>query len=46
MVELNGGPHTLGLNGFLEMVLNKFTNQVGLPNRFLEPADANIASND
>ncbi|KAL7916806.1 hypothetical protein GGI35DRAFT_434032 [Trichoderma velutinum] len=38
MVELNGGPQTLGLNGFLEMVLNKFTNQVGLSNRVLAPA--------
>ncbi|UKZ48089.1 hypothetical protein TrVGV298_002325 [Trichoderma virens] len=28
MVELNGGPQTLGLNGFLEMVLHKFINQV------------------
>ncbi|KAF3057602.1 hypothetical protein CFAM422_012392 [Trichoderma lentiforme] len=46
MVELNGGPQTLGLNGFLAMVLNKFTSQVGLPNRFLEPTNANIASND
>ncbi|PKK51777.1 hypothetical protein CI102_3149 [Trichoderma harzianum] len=46
MVELNGGPRTLGLNGFLEMVLNKFTSQVGLSNRFLAPANANIASNN
>ncbi|KAK4062015.1 transcriptional regulator family: Fungal Specific TF [Trichoderma aggressivum f. europaeum] len=45
MVELNGGPQTLGLNGFLEMVLNKFTNQVGLSNRFLAPANASLASN-
>ncbi|OIW24596.1 hypothetical protein CONLIGDRAFT_685558 [Coniochaeta ligniaria NRRL 30616] len=30
MVELNGGPKTLGLNGFLEMVLQKYVGEVGL----------------
>lgn len=30
MVELNGGPQTLGLNGFLEMVLYKYVDEVGL----------------
>jgi hypothetical protein len=30
MVEHNGGPQTLGLNGFLEMVLHKYEGQVGL----------------
>ncbi|KAL7928210.1 hypothetical protein V8C35DRAFT_318676, partial [Trichoderma chlorosporum] len=34
MIELNGGPQTLGLNGFLEMVFHKFTEQVGLPSKF------------
>ncbi len=30
MVELNGGPQTLGLNGFLGMVLDKYVDEVGL----------------
>lgn len=32
MVELNGGPETLGLNGFLDMVLRKYVGEVGLLN--------------
>ncbi len=30
MVELNGGPQTLGLDGFLKMVVQKYAGQVGL----------------
>ena len=30
MVDLNGGPQTLGLDGFLEIVLQKYREQVGL----------------
>ena len=30
MVDLNGGPKTLGLDGFLEIVLDKYVEQVGL----------------
>ncbi len=30
MVDLNGGPKTLGLDGFLEIVLEKYVEQVGL----------------
>jgi hypothetical protein len=30
MVEMNGGPQTLGLDGFLEMVLQKYAVQTGL----------------
>lgn len=30
MVELNGGHQTLGLNGFLELVFNKWVDEVGL----------------
>ncbi|ETI21035.1 hypothetical protein G647_07378 [Cladophialophora carrionii CBS 160.54] len=30
MVVLNGGPQTLGLGGFLEMILEKYADQVGV----------------
>ena len=30
MVELNGGQQTLGLDGFLELVFNKWLDEVGL----------------
>ena len=30
MIELNGGPQTLGLNGFLAMLVDKYVAQVGL----------------
>lgn len=30
MVEINGGPQTLGLNGFLENLFHKFVSDVGL----------------
>jgi len=28
MMELNGGPRTLGLNGFLEHLVNKFVHDM------------------
>lgn len=37
MVELNGGSQTLGLNGFLEMVLHKYVDEVGLLGRVSSP---------
>ena len=30
MVELKGGPQTLGMNGFLAMLLAKYSEEVGL----------------
>jgi hypothetical protein len=30
MVDVNGGPQNLGLDGFLEIVLRKYGDQVGL----------------
>ncbi|KAI3574087.1 hypothetical protein IWW34DRAFT_753417 [Fusarium oxysporum f. sp. albedinis] len=29
MVDLNGGPHTLGLEGFLELILTKYAREIG-----------------
>lgn len=34
MVELNGGPQTLGLDGFLEHLLSTFVGDVGLQDQF------------
>ncbi|KAK0707266.1 hypothetical protein B0H67DRAFT_587140 [Lasiosphaeris hirsuta] len=42
MVELNGGTHTLGLNGFLEAVLYKSMGEVGL---LMQPLEAPSAVN-
>lgn len=30
MVELNGGPQTLGLQGYLQLLLSKFEYEMGL----------------
>lgn len=40
MVELNGGPQTLGLNGFLGFLLDKFLHSEGLFDEQPRPADA------
>jgi hypothetical protein len=33
MAELNGGQQTLGLDGFLELVFNKWVDEVGLSSK-------------
>ncbi|KIX99697.1 uncharacterized protein Z520_04332 [Fonsecaea multimorphosa CBS 102226] len=37
VVELKGGPHTLGLGGFLEHILYKYVGEVGLSYKFQPP---------
>lgn len=47
MVELKGGPQTLGMNGFLAMLLAKYSQEVGLSTEalsFTHPGPGSVES--
>jgi hypothetical protein len=45
MVQLNGGLQNLGLDGFLEMVVRKYRNEVGLSDEVAETPCGTFWSN-